>query len=256
MLYIHKQNLPKSLADYCNEQLGNGLMPKYEGNWQEDFRKKTTGEQGGLCCYCNNTITHENSTIEHFLPESIYHEEVANYYNLFLVCKHSRGLPKRLQHCDVIKANELIPKYILHPLCETFFAYNDEGEIIPFGNYKRFQDFQKNYITLSADQKMLLATIELLNLNTDSLKSQRRNMYEIWYKEVLEMEENELLTELEKFYKKNEKWVKFYGVYFYLLRKKMINLRMENAFDDAKNNWKNSLTYQNTVNTHKIGNNS
>ena len=40
-------------------------------------------------------ITMNNSTIEHFLPESLYKEEVANYYNLFLSCNYSKGKPKK-----------------------------------------------------------------------------------------------------------------------------------------------------------------
>lgn len=185
MIYIHKNQLPNSLSQYTETQVKSGLTVEYSGNWDKnEFRDIVVKEQSKLCCYCNSAITAENSTIEHFLPESVFKEEVASYFNLFLACNDGKrkDTPKREQHCDAsteAKGDKIIPKYITHSDCELFFAYNHKGEILPFCQFKDIESCIKNYGKLTDEERMVLATIEVLKLNVNSLTARRKNVYNV-----------------------------------------------------------------------------
>jgi uncharacterized protein (TIGR02646 family) len=260
MIYIHKANLPEKMAAYYTSQINAKLILLYEGNWDRDeFRRIVVKEQGFICCYCMKIITMNNSTIEHFLPESLYKEEVANYYNLFLSCNYSKGKPKKFHHCDTsdgAKAEKIIPKYISHPKCETFFAYNAIGEILPYCEFKSIDSCIKNYKELTDEQKMVLATIEVLKLNVDSLKENRKEVYDENLENIVKMTEIELLTAFKSFYleKENFQIKEFGGIYFYLLRIQLQQRGKTEKYEEIINKWveKNRINRTYTVITHKI----
>jgi uncharacterized protein (TIGR02646 family) len=260
MIYIHKANLPEKMADYYKLQIGANLMPKYAGEWgKEAYPQIATQEQSSLCCYCMQEITPKNCSIEHFLPESLYKEEVANYYNLFSVCTYSKGKPKKFHHCDTsdgAKAEKIIPKYISHPKCETFFAYNKGGEILPYCNFKNIESCIENYAKLTDEQRMVLATIEVLKLNVNSLTQQRASFYEIFANKIAAMTNETLLIELQNYYDKKDslQGEKFCGMYFYLLRMQLVNRGKSEEYEKTINKWvnNNKISRNHTVITHKI----
>ncbi len=261
MIYIHKANLPETMAKYYKRQIDNNLLPKYAGEWgKKEYPQIATQEQSSLCCYCMQEITPEHCSIEHFLPNSFYIEEVANYYNLFAVCTYSKGKTEKFQHCDAgdAKAHKIIPKYISHPKCETFFAYNNAGEILPYCNFKSIESCVKNYVNVNFtnEQRIVLATIEVLKLNVDSLKEQRKSFYEIFTPKIAAMTNEILLIELQNYYDKkdNLQSEKFCGLYFYLLRMQLEQRGETKKYKEIVDKWaeKNKINRTHTVITHKI----
>lgn len=260
MIYIHKNHLPPSLFVYTQTQIASHLPILYEGKWDKDeFRKLVANEQSRLCCYCTNIISPDNSTIEHFLPESIFKEEVANYFNLFLACNYSKSklIPKRQQHCDTsteAKAEKLIPKYISLPKCELFFAYNESGEILPFCNYKSIETCCKEYKSLTDEQKMILSTIDVLKLNVESLKAQRSSFYSVCLSKIIQMPDDNLLQEVRNYYiqKNKHELQRFCGVYFYLLRVELTNRKKGKEFEEVIEKWRKPLLHSYAVTTFPL----
>jgi uncharacterized protein (TIGR02646 family) len=209
-------------------------------------------------------ITPENCSIEHFLPESLYKEEVLNYYNLFAVCTFSKStkeikIPQEKHHCDTsdgAKAEKIIPKYISHPKCETFFAYNKGGEILPYCNFKNIESCIENYAKLTDEQRMVLATIEVLKLNVNSLTQQRESFYQVFLSKIAAMTTEKLLIEFQDYYDKKDKLQseKFCGMYFYLLRMQLERRGETKKYEEIVNKWieKNKIGRTHTVITHKI----
>lgn len=268
MIYIHKANLPKSLEEYTALQIKNGLLPLYSGEWDKvEFRNIVAQEQHFLCCYCNNfinleegkktTISGHNATIEHFLPESVYKEEVSNYFNLFLACNHTKNQAIRFQHCDAsngAKAEKIIPKYISHTKCELFFAYNSLGEILPYCEYKSIESCIENYKKLTDEQKMVLATIDVLKLNVASLSQQRKMFYEVCFNQVKTMTAVQLRQEVEFYYKKKLEGTleRFCGIYLFLLRIALDKMGESKAFEAILKKWIKELPIKNSVVSHHI----
>jgi uncharacterized protein (TIGR02646 family) len=223
MIYIKKENEPESLKEFIDKQISVNIHPAY-GELDDDVKKnirKTLDEaQGGLCCYCMNRITANNSRIEHFLPQDEFKDEELSYSNLFLACNHSTGKAEKFQHCDIKKGNQLIPKYISHPNCEDFFSYSaSTGEILPNSHYKSIESCIKNYKDLNSEQKNVLATIETLNLNIKSLKDYRKGLITELIKIINGKTEIEIRKEITKYEERlNEKRKPFCGVALYFLK--------------------------------------
>lgn len=186
MLYIKKTQPPQALQDWIDDRKNAGQALEYSSldkNTARELRNQLYEEQKGLCCYCMKTITKDNSNIEHFLPQSIFKENEVDYYNLYLACRYSKGISKEQQHCDIAKGNDLIAKYIgyLHQdnqgnikLCQDFIQYTEDGYILPKKEgFKTLNKFYKQYQELNAQEKELLGTIEVLNLNCESLVNER-----------------------------------------------------------------------------------
>ncbi len=196
MLYIQKTQPSPELIDFIVAEkrkfLSENKIDKHPSyiTLQSDIksykplRKQLYKEQRGLCCYCMKKITVENSSIEHFLPESIFPENETDYFNLYLACRYSEGLKGGKQYCDKSKGNKLIGKYIgyLHndsgknviTKCEDLIQYNEDGYILPNKTgFKTIRKFYTDYSSLAAQEKELLGTIEILNLNCKSLVNER-----------------------------------------------------------------------------------
>ena len=211
MIYIRKTQPPESLpasyweyielekqriADNFEEHGRLSKYPEYnfDKTQKKDLREQLYKEQRALCCYCmkiieiDNQDTSKNATIEHFLPDSVFKENCADYFNLYLTCPNLHKNEDEIEatsdekHCDKFKGNYLIPKFIgyLHrenngnvTKCEDFFQYNANGYILPSGSYKSLEDFKRNYENLGIDEKAALLTIEILNLNAEVLRKER-----------------------------------------------------------------------------------
>ncbi|RLC07465.1 MAG: TIGR02646 family protein [Deltaproteobacteria bacterium] len=225
MRYIRKSGEPDSLKAYKSLE-SEDWQPSYRELDKDDLRRSLLEEQGHLCCYCMRRIRAGLSRIEHFLPQHMFKEEELNCSNLFLACSVSEGLPPSQQHCDIIKGDKLIPKYILHPCCSAYFRYNLDGEILPFGSHTSIKSCARNFDRLNAEQKTVFATIELLNLNTERLKSQRKSIiYEI-IKRLDRVEKERIEQEIQKYENKDNdgKFKRFCEVVLYFLNERLRTL--------------------------------
>ncbi|MDO5525937.1 MAG: hypothetical protein Q4F85_07650 [Prevotella sp.] len=126
------------------------------------IRQKLIDEQGYICAYCMGKITIDNSTIEHYIPQtrhkdSPYSEEEHKkqsllYSNMCGVCVNAS------EHCDKKRGNK--PIKILNPhvsYCEDLITYTLDGEIIPTGT----------------NEDEVKSDINLLGLNCKNLKAKR-----------------------------------------------------------------------------------
>ncbi len=196
MLYIKKTQPSQALINWIFTKKNDGdIHPHYE-NLQtqnatvssytayQSLRQQLFDEQNGLCCYCMKKITVSNSNIEHFLPQSVFPENEVDYYNLYLACRYSHGKSKTQQHCDIAKGNDLISKYIGYfhhdsgknttKKCEDLIQYNEDGYVLPNkAGFRTLRKFYENYSSLTPQEKELLGTLEVLNLNCDSLVNER-----------------------------------------------------------------------------------
>jgi len=177
MKFIEKGQEPLSLSVFIEKEQQANIHPSY-GNLDKevinDLNDSLLKEQGYLCCYCMEEIGLNSLRREHFLPQSRFKSEELNYANIFAACHFSSGLPPDQQHCDIKKGNLLIPQYILDPKCSDYFRYNRSGEILPYGDFKRYQDYYNNFHKLNPEQQAILSTIEILNLNAERLKTKRQ----------------------------------------------------------------------------------
>lgn len=245
MLYIRKTQPPQTLVDFIetekiriNENYEEverqdkyALFGSLNATQKNDLRLHLYNEQRGLCCYCMKAFEKEKLTetkIEHFLPESAFLENQADYFNLYLACPDYHGKNLSEQNCDSHKESHLIPKFIGYfnsannQKCEDFFQFNSSGEILPKGSRKISQRFYEDYKSLSLPEKSALITIETLNLNVNSLKSERKEFIESLEKQ-LGKATKETLEKARDFYESGfEK--KFAGVALYFINERLRRL--------------------------------
>lgn len=242
MLFIRKTHPPTDLLDFINNERGRGVFNPAYSDLQTDnpinpyyrayaqLRQQLYAEQRGLCCYCMKVISVRNSNIEHFLPLSVFPEGEVDYYNLYLACRYSQGLPKDRQHCDIRKANALIGKFIGYgspttSRCEDLIKYTPDGYILPANTrFKSLEDVQKNYLSLAPIDKAILVAIEILNLNTRELRKEREIFIDGLIREIMKSATN--ITRLEAMRREYEEdfSMKFAGVALYFIKQRLRTL--------------------------------
>nr|WP_321377910.1 retron system putative HNH endonuclease [uncultured Bacteroides sp.] len=154
-----------------------------------DFDKKKElndnlrSEQKGICCYCQQKITHYQgdnnggSHNEHLIPENGEYgrqDLQVVHHNLYASCNYSKGKCKGDQHCGEAKHDKLIAAFIKRIDCDKYFKYNVIGEILPSGPYNSHQEYEEHYGDLTNDQRDAYDTIQTLNLNHESIKQLRK----------------------------------------------------------------------------------
>jgi uncharacterized protein (TIGR02646 family) len=173
----------KPMRDYVKREIARAApkviysSSRIGGATLEQFLLK---EQMGLCCYCMQRIDRAGFHIEHCNPQSRFENEQVNYYNLYLSCgKSGQAKPN---HCGEFKKDNLIPRVISYwddknkEGCESFFKFNENGEIIPL-NLAGSDSKSQRIIDNGAARSMpvlLKATVDILNLNCDDLKEKRK----------------------------------------------------------------------------------
>ncbi|HEX8148824.1 MAG TPA: retron system putative HNH endonuclease [Pyrinomonadaceae bacterium] len=239
MLFIRKTHPPPDLLDFINTERRRGVFNPAYSDLQTDnptnpyyraytqLREQLYAEQRGLCCYCMKVISVRNSNVEHFLPQSAFPEGEVDYYNLYLACRYSQGLPKDRQHCDIRKANALIGKFIGYgsptvQRCEDLIKYTPDGYILPANTpFKSLEDAQKNYLRLGPNDKAILVTIEILNLNTRDLRKEREHFIDDLIREIMKSPTD--TTKLEAMRREYEEDFskKFAGVALYFIKQRL-----------------------------------
>jgi uncharacterized protein (TIGR02646 family) len=155
----------------------------------DDFNNKTKlneflrEEQGDICCYCQQKISHyqgnnnEGSHNEHLLPQNGKHARLdlqTQHRNIYACCNYSKGTQKSQQYCGEAKHDEIVYDFLKWVDCSSQFKYNTLGEITPQGSYYTMAEFEVNVAKLTPKQQEALKTIQILNLNQDSLKIERK----------------------------------------------------------------------------------
>jgi uncharacterized protein (TIGR02646 family) len=103
-------------------------------------------------------IAKNKMKIEHWRPQSIYHDLQLDYQNLLGACLGNQGQPQHLQHCDTRKGESEIT---INPTdarrkCENLIKYRGNGQI--------YSD------DLTIDRELN----EVLNLNLETLTKNRK----------------------------------------------------------------------------------
>ncbi|MCW3162466.1 retron system putative HNH endonuclease [Chryseobacterium oryctis] len=163
---------------------------------KEELRKNLLTEQGHICCYCMKRIPENTSPymkVEHYKCQDYNADLQLTYSNLFGACAGGEGKPKKLQTCDTQKGNQSLTINLLTnaPNCETQIRYNANGEI-------------------SSDNDEIDRQLnEVLNLNMQTLKDGRKEIYLSVQKEV-EAKSKQIgnkQLKLKYFQQEKEKWL-------------------------------------------------
>jgi uncharacterized protein (TIGR02646 family) len=158
------------------------------GNQKQALLKVLIEEQSGLCAYCNQPVTVNTATVEHFICQSHSPSFDLKYFNLIAVCRGNPGNNVDLKHCDKYRAekykNDYFVPFFLFDKCLTqnlnspnpFFdvEYNPRtqlfsGRIIP--RNQNMQGYPRN-------ESRIREAIDVLNLNAQVLVEARKQK---WY---------------------------------------------------------------------------
>jgi uncharacterized protein (TIGR02646 family) len=154
MKQIAKNNEPQAIIDW-KDDASDEWQPTYRDAPKPILRQNLAGEQGYICCYCNQDISDDDFHIEHFRPQHPYTDLELEYVNLHASCikNKPKGSPS---HCGDAKGNWFDNTLTLSPLenNESSFRYSYNGDI-------------EAAIPNASDM------IEQLNLKDESLKAKR-----------------------------------------------------------------------------------
>ena len=158
MIRIIKQSAPKSLVEY--KTAGNISYEDFQS--KDDIRKSLVQEQNELCAYCMGKIFADRTKmkIEHFKSQKTNPEFQLEYSNMLGCCMGNKGQSLKNQTCDTRKGDK---KLLLNPSVKSDFdkmqiIYSDDGTIKSLN-----AEFDKEIN-------------DVLNLNTNSLKTNRKTM--------------------------------------------------------------------------------
>lgn len=162
MKYIQKNAPPKSLEEYkITEGATFKDLDKNHTSIKREVKNSLIEEQGGICCYCGTRIDRTDSMIEHFKPKAkgYFPELQLEYSNLLASClggQINRQTNRRFPLCcDANKKNRVIEVSPTDPDCESYFKYDDDGNIYGITPEARY-------------------AIQILNLNNEVQKNRRK----------------------------------------------------------------------------------
>jgi len=157
--------IPKNKAnepqDFIRHKKQQNTKATYENAPKVNLTVALLEEQNYICCYCMQRIEVSDTSIEHFLPKSIYDgtngfpDLTLDYGNLMATCTFGDNVKGKLQHCDDKKGNDIININPLDKRMMDKIIFANDGQVI-------------------IDDKSLQNDIDVtLNLNLDSLKEKR-----------------------------------------------------------------------------------
>ncbi len=179
MKYIEKSPEPRTLINFKSVK-----YPKFKPNFDNlppnvlsDIVTNLLYDQGFICCYTMDEITPETAVLIHLHPPAYHQERSLDYSNMFLALRQPKDLPPEFRVGYMSKGNTLIPDYISDERCAQFFRYNTLGEMIPADTYRTVKKCRDNFKKLTPEQQTIFSTIEVLNLNADRIKQQRKAIF-------------------------------------------------------------------------------
>lgn len=112
----------------------------HQPNWnrvrspvKQQLHEALMQEQGFLCCYCESSVTADDSHIEHFRPRKKYPAFQFDYDNLLCSCQRELS-PGEPRHCGHRKGDWFDENLLVSPLapnCEERFTFTANGDIFP-----------------------------------------------------------------------------------------------------------------------------
>lgn len=217
------------LALYANLDIN----PQTGKSVKEDLNDYLRQEQGNLCCYCEQRITHfqqlassgsggpdTGSHNEHYYPEATYPNKQLDYDNLFACCNRSKGLSKALQHCGEHKADSVPNDLFRNPKCQSYFRYNANGEILPDGSWSDWKSVEKAAVQgqLTPGEQQAFNLIKLLNLNLFALVSLRKKVCNIVFASLQNKSKQQINRMVQNLNRTSEK-VEFISLQIYFCKR-------------------------------------
>ena len=135
MKQIVKDDEPR---DFARWKAGDKMA--HRPNWnrvptpvRQSIHASLMREQGFICCYCESSISGDDSHMEHFRPRERSPELQLDYQNLHCSCQRegAKGEPR---HCGHLKGSWFDEELLISPLaegCERRFRYTGNGDIFP-----------------------------------------------------------------------------------------------------------------------------
>jgi len=152
-----------------NPPLDGKIWDKFRGKIKNKVKESLLGEQGFICCYCQQYIElNEQTSIEHFIARNTDLTKTFDYTNIFASCdggKSERGeqkkdnilkIERRPLTCDPKKDKEKLFVNPLEELCESHFYYEFNPESL-----------EVSITGISEEGK---DAVNKLNLNVDELR--------------------------------------------------------------------------------------
>lgn len=171
LAYITSKRYRKTDFDEGQNSSQNGreIFKKIKKKKTEfkSLKAKLLNDQGFVCCYCNERVVLNGSSVEHIVTIDSDKSLLAEYSNLLIACNGGRidraANPEQMEmyplYCDAHRNNSTLPFCPLDALCESAFSFSYvDGSIT--GNHP--------------DGK---AVICILNLDCDNLRRKRMDAY-------------------------------------------------------------------------------
>jgi uncharacterized protein (TIGR02646 family) len=221
MKYIEKSGEPRSLT---NLKMLN--YPKFKPSFDNlpptvlnEIIQQLLKDQGYICCYTMDEITPETAELVLFYPHKFFVTKELSYDNMYLALKQPPKLPDNLKMGYTSKGNTVIPNYLADIRCSTYFRYNTLGEMIPTGTFRTVRKCKDNFKKLTPEQQMVMNTIDVLNLNADNLKQQRKAILQQVTELVRKVSKAQIQEVVAKLFKKDKagKYRRFCEVMIYYL---------------------------------------
>jgi uncharacterized protein (TIGR02646 family) len=159
MKHIQKQAEPKDFTSWKSRPRAYDRFKK-TASIKKVVKDALMQEQGYLCCYCERSLTDDDSHIEHFQPRQKTATDPLDFNNLLCSCQKDL-MPGEPRHCGNSKSN-FDANLLISPFdstCETRFMFTADGYI------QAAQD------TDAVAQK----TLEVLQLDIPKLRALRRS---------------------------------------------------------------------------------
>ena len=164
--YIETERTPTTIDGVSMRPSYNRMRSDNRGDTVKLLEKQLLLDAKYTCCFCQDEIIGKSYLLEHFLPQSLYKNNEVDYYNLFLCCNNK-------DQCSDKKGNYIIPKFITHPKCETFFRFTWSGEVLPKCSFASLEHCREGLSTLDDIQLEAYSTVNILNLNRKKLVDAR-----------------------------------------------------------------------------------
>lgn len=229
MKYISKGSEPTFLTQFKELQKAAGIPATYDtfggkGN-KAALNEILRAEQHYICCYCQRQIDHylgdkdTGAHNEHLNPQNLDPGDGSidlDYNNIYACCIVSQGMKKHSQHCGESKKNILIEGSITKLDCERRFRYNLVGEILPAGEYLNWNEYLVDYKNLPKEVQLLVDEIKTLNLNCNSLVSERKKVIDSLAQWIKIVSSDEIITWLKQI-DNNPSYPIFYSMIKYFI---------------------------------------
>lgn len=233
MRYIEKEETPQFMIDWLALRESADQSVLYdEFNDKRLLNDTLRLEQKHICCYCQQILTHYQggnyggSHNEHLVPQNGVNANVdlqMDYTNIYACCNYSNGLQRKNQYCGQAKGGSLIPNIINDEVCSELFRYNTLGEIIPNGDFDKYEDYLQNEDSLNQNNEDALKAINVLNLNCTYLVTERKAVQTKLFIILSRVPNDIINTKIAEFEILNRHY-RFIDMLLYYMRKKL-NLR-------------------------------